>query len=299
MDLVSLRFFVRVVEEGTISQAAQREHIAAAAISRRIADLEDQLGTPLLRRTNKGVHPTQAGMELLYRARSILNSVQDLKSHLQGYSQGQQGHIHLLANISVISQHLPHILADFISAHPGVQLKIEEKNSLEIVYEIEKSQADIGIYTALPHDADIESYFFRHDHLGVLVPLDHDLAQFDRLFFEQCLDYDHIILRAGTQLNYQITKIAMEANRSIPVRAEIDSYEAMCLLVNAGMGIGVLPHQSTKTFQIPNTRFVWLNDAWAQRELLIGVRRKKELSPSAKILLEFLQNNDTTYMKNI
>ena len=94
MDLISLRLFVRVVEEGTISLAAQREHIAAAAISRRIADLEDQLNTPLLRRTNKGVHPTQAGLELLYRARSVLNSVENIKTHIQGYSQGQQGHIH-------------------------------------------------------------------------------------------------------------------------------------------------------------------------------------------------------------
>lgn len=234
MDLISLRLFVRVVEEGTISLAAQREHIAAAAISRRIADLETQLNTPLLRRTNKGVHPTQAGLELLYRARSVLNSVQNIKTHIQGYSQGQQGHIHLLANISAISQHLPQRLAQFMAQHPAVRLKIEEKNSTDIVYAIEKSQADIGIYTDLPHNADLDSAFFRTDTLGVLVNKQHPLAlaNHQSLFFKQCLDYEHIVLRTGTQINYQITKVAMEANRSIAVRAEIDSYETMCLLIN-------------------------------------------------------------------
>lgn len=292
MDLVSLRLFVRVVEEGTISSAASREHIAAAAVSRRIAELENQLGTSLLRRTNKGVSPTQAGLELLYRARSVLNSVQDIKHHIQGYSQGQQGYIHVLANISAITQNLPQLLAEFISEHPSVHLKIEEKNSLNIVYDIEKSQADIGIYTDLPHDANIESYFFRSDVLGLLVPRSHPLSKFNNLHFEQCLDFEQIILRSGTQINYQITKTAMAANRSVNIRAEIDSYEAMCLLVNAGMGIGVLPYQSTRTFHIPNTHFIHLKDSWAQRKLLLAVRKKKELSASAKRLLDFLQSDN-------
>lgn len=292
MDLLSLRLFVRVLEEGTISQAAQREHIAAAAVSRRIAELEQQLGTSLLRRTNKGVSPTQAGLELLYRARSILNSVQDTKAHIQGYSQGQQGYIHVLANISAISQNLPQLLSDFMRLHPSVRLKIEEKNSLTIVYDIEKSHADIGIYTELPHDANIESHFFRADALGLLVPKDHELAQHHTLYFEQSLNYEHIVLRSGTQINYQISKVAMAVNRSIKVRAEIDSYEAMCLLINAGMGIGVLPFESTRAFQIPNSHFIHLKDNWAKRKLLLGVRNKKDLSTSTKELLDFLRGND-------
>lgn len=292
MDLLSLRLFVRVLEEGTISQAAQREHIAAAAVSRRIAELESSLGTTLLKRTNKGVSPTQAGLELLYRARSLLNSVQDMKMHMLGYSQGQQSYIHLFANISAISQNLPQLLSEFMQLHPSVHIKIEEKNSLSIVYGIEKSQADIGIYTDLPHQANIESYFFRPDALGLLVPKQHPLAQQQHLFFEQCLDYEQVVLRTGTQINYQITKIAMAANRSINVRAEVDSYEAMCLLINAGMGIGVLPHQSTRTFQIPNTHFIHLKDHWAQRKLLLAVRNQKELSISAKQLLDFLQDDE-------
>ena len=288
LDLVSLKLFVRVLEEGTISAAAHKEHIAAAAISRRISDLETQLDVTLLHRTNKGVAPTEAGLELLYRARNLLQNAQALKDHLHDFTREQKSQIHILANISALSQNLPHLLSLFTQQHPSIHLKIEEKNSQNIVYDIEKGKADIGIYSALPHDAKIESEVFGHDQLGLLVPLDHDLAHQQQLFFEQCLDYDQIVLRSGTQINYLITKAAMEVNQHIKVRAEIDSYETMALLVNAGMGIGVMPKQSTAMFKIPHTHFIPLQDAWAQRNLLLAVRSKKDLSSSAQLLCSYL-----------
>lgn len=292
LDLLSLKLFVRVLEEGTISQAAQKEHIAAAAVSRRISELESQLDATLLQRTNKGVAPTEAGLELLYRARSLLQNAQALKDHLHDFSQEQKSQIHILANISALSQNLPRLLAEFTQQHPSIHLKIEEKNSQNIVYEIEKGKADIGIYSALPHDAKIESYAFRQDQLGLLVPADHELARHQQLYFEQCLGYDQIVLRSGTQINYLITKAAMAVNQHIKIRAEIDSYETLALLVNAGMGIGVLPQQSTDMFQIPHTHFVVLQDDWAQRDMLLAVRRKKDLSPSAQLLFSYLHRHD-------
>ena len=288
MDLLSLKLFVRVIEEGTISAAAQKEHIAAAAVSRRLSDLEAQLNVVLLQRTNKGVSPTEAGLELLYRARSLLQSAQALQDHLHDFTREQTRHIHILANISALSQNLPHLLSEFTRQHPSIHFKIEEKNSQNIVYDIEKGRGDIGIYPELPHDANIESYFFRKDQLGLLVPKDHPLACHPTLYFEQSLNYEHIILRSGTQINYQVTKAAMEANQPIQVRAEIDSYETMALLVNAGMGIGVIPRQSSALFQIPNTTFITLENDWAQRNLLLAVRRKKNLSASAQLLFSHL-----------
>ena len=106
------------------------------------------------------------------------------------------------------------------------------------------------------------------------------------------MGYDQIVLRSGTQINYLITKAAMAVNQHIKIRAEIDSYETLALLVNAGMGIGVLPQQSADMFQIPHTHFVVLQDDWAQRDMLLAVRRKKDLSPSAQLLFSYLHRHD-------
>src|SRR5690606_23703552 len=288
LDLLTLKLFVRVLEEGTISQAAEREHIAAAAVSRRIADLEQALNTTLLVRTNKGVSPTAAGLELLYRSRALLNSVEDIESRLQAYSQGQQGLVHILANTSAISQFLPAPLGEFGRLHPSIRLQLEEKTSLDIICALADGKADLGVFTRLPYDADIEAYPFRSDELVVLAPLDHPLARYERLRFEQTLEHEQITLLPGTQINYQITKVAMEANRSVRVRTEVSGYDAMCLLVNAGMGIAILPRESASIYQIPNTRMIELDETWSQREILIGVRRRDDLQPSAETLLSFL-----------
>ena len=146
LDLLTLKLFVRILEEGTISQAAEREHIAAAAVSRRIADLEQSLNTTLLLRTNKGVSPTAAGLELLYRSRALLNSAQEIETRLQAFSQGQQGLVHILANTSAISQFLAEPLGEFGRLHPAIPLQLEEQTSpfAERVMQISIKQAMSG-----------------------------------------------------------------------------------------------------------------------------------------------------------
>lgn len=288
LDLLTLKLFVRILEEGTISQAAEREHIAAAAVSRRIADLEQSLNTTLLLRTNKGVSPTAAGLELLYRSRALLNSAQEIETRLQAFSQGQQGLVHILANTSAISQFLAEPLGEFGRLHPAIPLQLEEQTSLDIIRALAEGKADLGVFTRLPYAADIEAYPFRSDKLVVLVPINHPLAQHEKIRFEQTLEHEQITLLTGTQLHYQITKTAMEANRSVRIRTEVSGYDAMCLLINAGMGIGILPRKSASIYQIPNTRVIELDEEWSQREILIGVRRRSDLQPSAESLLSFL-----------
>ncbi|MCA1538310.1 LysR family transcriptional regulator, partial [Bradyrhizobium sp. NBAIM03] len=80
LDPQSLRLFISVLEEGTIAAASQREHIAAAAVSRRLSELESLLGSQLLIRSNKGIEPTEAGTALMYMARGVLNDLSGIVS---------------------------------------------------------------------------------------------------------------------------------------------------------------------------------------------------------------------------
>ena len=149
------------------------------------------------------------------------------------------------------------------------------------------------MFTRLPYAADIQAYPFRSDKLVVLAPIHHPLARHEKVRFEQTLEHEQITLLSGTQLHSQITKTAMEANRSVRIRTEVSGYDAMCLLINAGMGIGILPRKSASIYQIPNTRMIELDETWSQREILIGVRRRDDLQPSAETLLSFLLDSST------
>jgi len=288
LDLTSLKLFVRVVEEGTIAKAAELEHIAAAAVSRRLSDLEHALGTSLLLRSNKGIEATPAGMSLLYMSRKLINSLEDIQIQMQEFSGGMQGSVSLHANISAITQFVPDLVKSFLQKHPRIRINLEERNSLSIARGIADGSAEIGIFTRLPHNADIETFPFRTDRLVVLVHSEHPLAARESLSFRETLDYEHVSLYQGTQLNYQLTKVAGEMNRRIKLRTAVSGYDAMCLLVNVGLGLAILPETSARIYRLPNAVVVPLQEEWATREIVVGVKSRQALLPAATMMLEHL-----------
>ncbi|MCQ9617659.1 LysR substrate-binding domain-containing protein [Paenalcaligenes niemegkensis] len=153
---------------------------------------------------------------------------------------------------------------------------------MSIVQEIEAGKADLGIFTLLPYEAQIKTFAFRQDKLVLLVPKDHPLASERSVNFEDTLKYEQVSLLTGTQINYQITKAAMEANIPLRLRTVVSGYDAMCLLINAGMGIGVLPRESVSIYNVPNTSILELENEWTQRDIVIGVHSHREMQPAAK-----------------
>ncbi|CAM2747470.1 DNA-binding transcriptional regulator, LysR family [Pseudomonas gessardii] len=288
LDPVSLRLFISVIEEGTISAAAQREHIAAAAVSKRLSELEESLGLSLLVRTNKGITPTQAGISLLYLARSALNNLNDIAVQMRDYSDGRRGSVRVLANISAISQFLPALLKSFMTLYPLITITLEEQESLAITRGIAEKRADIGLFTHMPHGADIEVFPFRRDRLVLLVPKDHALANETSVRFHAILDDEFVALKSGTHLNFQMIKAANDLGRTLKLRMEVSSYDALCLMVDAGIGIGILPQGSARTYNLPNTRVLPLDEPWAQRELALCVASRDALPVAAQLLLDHL-----------
>ncbi|WP_160109653.1 LysR family transcriptional regulator [Pseudomonas izuensis] len=288
LDPVSLRLFVSVVEEGTIAAAAKREHIAAAAVSKRLSELEELLDSKLLNRTNKGITPTDAGLSLLFMARSVLNNLNEIVVQMRDYSHGRRGSVHVLANISAITQFLPGLIKSFMDLYPLINVSLEEKQSLAITKAVAENRADIGIFTRLPHGADIEVFPFRTDRLVLLVPNGDPLAERQSVKFSETLEHEHIALRSGTHLNFQLIKAANDLGRSLKIRMEVSSYDAMCLMVQAGLGIGIMPEGSARIYRMDSAKVIRLDETWASRELSVCVRSREALSGVAGLFLDHL-----------
>lgn len=288
LDPVSLQLFVSVIEEGTIAAAAKREHIAAAAVSKRLSELEELLDSKLLTRTNKGVAPTAAGISLLYMARSALNNLNEIVVQMRDYSHGRRGSVHVLANISAITQFMPGLIKSFMDLYPLINVVLEEKESLGITKAVAENRADIGIFTRLPHGADIEVFPFRKDRLILLVPNGHHLADRKTIKFTDTLDYEYVALRSGTHLNFQLIKAANDMGRSLKIRMEVSTYDALCLMVQAGVGIGIMPQGSVEIYKMDGARAVVLDEEWALRELALCVRSREGLSMAAGLFLGHL-----------
>lgn len=288
LDPVSLRLFVSVVEEGTIAAAAKREHIAAAAVSKRLSELEELLDSRLLNRTNKGITPTDAGLSLLFMARSALNNLNDIVVQMRDYSNGTRGSVQVLANISAITQFLPGLLKSFMALYPLINVVIEEQQSLAITKAVAESRAEVGIFTRLPHGADIEVFPFRRDRLVLIVPAGHPLAARQSVRFSETLDHAYVALRSGTHLNFQLIKAANDVGRSLRIRLEVASYDALFLMVQAGIGMGIMPEGSAGIYHLNGAKIIRIEDEWASRELSVCVRSRAGLSAAGELFLQHL-----------
>jgi len=293
IDPLSLKLFVAIVEEGTIAGAAEREHIAASAVSKRISELENSFGTPLLRRTNKGVAPTDAGITLLQLARGVLHDMNNLYVQISEYSSGVRGHVRLCANISAINQFLPAEIRSFMDRHPQIHVHLEGEISETIMKSVAEGAADVGVITLDTYRQDLEFLPYHSDQLIVITPKDHVLARKRSVSFQETLEFDFVGLTVGSALHNQVLRAAQELDRTPKLRIQVNSFDALCLMVEAGLGIGIVPQGAAKPyFKGLRIRQVTLDESWAHRELKICVRSYDALHAAAKLLVDHLRRKD-------
>ena len=244
LDLTSLQLFVAVCELGSIGKAAEREFIAASAVSKRLADLETAVDTQLLYRHSRGVTLTPAGESLLHHARAVLFGLEKMQGELSEYAKGVRGHVRVHANISAIVQFLPEDLGAFARAQPEVKIDLEEHLSHQVIHAIREGAADIGIWHAPADDTGddaLPSRPYRQDHLVLVVPQAHVLRSDDAIDFEAALDYDIIGLHHHSSIGMAMQRAAALQGKTLKLRMQVTGLDAMCRMIDNGLGIGVLP----------------------------------------------------------
>src|SRR5262249_45585376 len=241
IDLVSMKLFVAVVEEHSMSKAAIREHIALAALSKRIAGLERDLGVSLLERGARGVTLTGAGHALLQHARGVLFAVQRLGSELQDYSRGVRGYVRIAANTSAITRYLPGELRAFMRENPAIRLDVQERLSVEVVGAVKDGIADIGVFSSnIPVDR-LKVFPYRKDKLVIVTPRKHPLTRKPVVRLRDALAYDFIGLESASAMHALLSREASVLGQLPRLRCQVRSFEAMCRMVQNGFGIAMLP----------------------------------------------------------
>jgi len=292
IDLTSLQLFVAVGELGSIGRAAEREFIAASAISKRLADLEESLGTTLLYRHTRGVDLTPAGENLLHHARSVLFSLEKMQGELSEYAEGVRGHVRVHASISAIVQFLPEDLGAFSRRHPQVKIDLEEHLSSEVVRAVQEGATDVGICNAsalAQSGGTLQAQPYREDRLALIVPGGHPLAERGAVDFMETLDFDHVGLHANSSLYLAMHQAAGEAGRSIRLRIRVTSLDAVCRMIDNGLGIGVMPERAFKLMHgVGDLRGVPLTNDWAARRITLVARDFNSLPITARTLVEYL-----------
>jgi DNA-binding transcriptional LysR family regulator len=259
VDPYSVRLFVCAARAGSIVRAAEQEHIAPSALSRRLADLEHAFGTPLLIRSPRGVALTDAGRLVLARGEKIDEDLQALVREVQTEGGEIRGTVRLYANMSAVIGFLPERLRAFMAACPEVEVSLQEQDTRDVIRACLDDRADVGVGVGagvdMPVPAGLESWHFATDPLQVVLPAGHALARKRAMRFAQALEHPLIGVHQGGALDRSLHERAEALHLPFAPTVSVSSFDAVCRMVEAGLGIAVIP-QSAAAAYAGNPRFV-------------------------------------------
>ena len=288
-DLTDLRLFVLVADEGSLTRAAQRQHLSLAAASSRIKSLETQAGQPLLYREARGVRLTPPGEAFLHHARGVLRQVDQLCVDLQEYGGGLRGHVRVFANTTAVTDFLPEILPGFLAGNPRVNVDLQEKPNAEIARGVLDGRADIGIVAGKVDTLGLQAIHFSTDRLVLVTSRQHRFAGRKTIAFAETLDEDAVGMHRGSTLQTFLATVTESLGKPLKLRIQLTSFDAMCRMIGSGVGVGIVPESAARRNRdTMNLALIELTDEWSVRERYILVRDQAALPAYALALIDTL-----------
>lgn len=294
-DPTTLRLFIATCEEGSFAKAAERENMVPSAVSKRMGELEEVVGAPLFYRHNKGIEPTPAGGCLLEHAQRLLNELLKMSADLSQFASGARGHVRIHANRSSIIQFLPSDLNRFLAVHPDVDIELQERTSEQVIEALLGNACDIGIGAGLAaaREQGLCVQDYRADRLVLVVREDHPLAGRKAVRFAESIAYRHIALHKDSPLYQTLHKAARSAGLAINYGVHLQSFDAVCRMIQGGLGIAVLPDRAVSaSADGPALLGIALEDDWACRQFHVVSRADAFNSATCKRFLAFLRAGD-------
>ncbi len=302
IDLKTLRLFVAVCDHRNMARAAEEMHIEPSAISKRVAQLESDLGVPLLLRARRGVQPTPAGMVLLEHARNALFTMERIATDVAGFKRGLVGSVTVCASASAIAEALLDDIASFLRQpeHENVKVSVDEQISLELVRRVRDGETSIGVCWDNVDLQGLTHRFYRQDHLAVVVHPDHPLARHESVSLEETLDFEHVGMPPSTSVHTMLRRAAGAVGRRVSYRMIVSTFDATFRVVAANLGISVVPAEVGGTYaRIFAMKIIPLTDPWAERRFAICFKDYEALQPAAQRLVDHLaRENERRENKN-
>ena len=246
-----------------------------------------QTGLQLLYREARGVRLTPPGEAFLHHARGVLRQTEQLRTDLQEYSGGLRGHVRVFANTTAVTDFLPEILPGFLLTNPRVNIDLREKPNPEIARGVLDGSADIGIVAGPVDTLSLQAIHFSTDRLVLVTPRRHRFARRRRIAFAETLDEDAVGMQQGSTLQTFLAQITDKLGKPLKLRIQLSSFDAMCRMIGAGVGVGIVPESAARRNQASmKLALIELLEPWSVRERYILVREREALPAYAQSLVD-------------
>jgi DNA-binding transcriptional LysR family regulator len=284
LDVLGMQAFVSVATSGSFVRAADHLSVTSPALTRRLANLESQLGVQLLERTTRSVSLTAAGAELLPRARHLLDELAATFNEVKGTGRAQRGTVTIACVPTVGVQFLPALLRDYRRRHPANRVRILDHTSHGVAEAVQKRDAEFGINIADTQFSDLESTPILKDRFALICRRDHPLAARRQLRWDDLRDHALIVPGGGSSNRPVLDAALGPLNIQLPAPFEVQRSATAVGLVAQGLGAAIVPELSIQPGAYPELRLIRLVAPVVERTFVLLRRKGAVLSPPALAL---------------
>lgn len=284
MNIQKYMAFIKTVEYGSFTKAAEALSYSQSGISRMINDLEKEWKLSILERGRTGVRLTSDGLKLLPHIRSVCDEYERLQSQVDELNGLQSGLIRIGTFSSVATHWLPNIIREFQKDFPNIDYELLLGDYTEIEAWVLEGRVDFG-FLRLPAHPDLETIFLEQDKLLAILPENHPLAGYDLFPVSALCDYPFMLLEKGAKA--EISEIFERSNLTPKVHFTTWDDYAIMSMVESGLGISILPQLILK--RVPYRIISKDLDIPAFRNIGIAFRDRNRTSLAVKKFLEYLQ----------
>ena len=275
--------FIKTVEYGSFTRAAEVLSYSQSGISRMIKDLENEWRVSLLERGKNGVRLTSDGMKLLPYARQVCEAYQTLQMKVDALNGLESGIIRIGTFSSVAAHWLPNIIRAFQQDYPNIDYELLLGDYTEIENWIAEGRVDCG-FLRLPTRPEFETVFLEQDDFLAVLPENHPLAWCERFPLDAFCDEPFLLLEKGE--NREVSDVFRRYGLSPDVRCTLWDDFAIMSMVESGMGLSILPRLILK--RIPYRVVLKELDVPAYRNIGLAVRKKETVSLAMKRFMDYL-----------
>jgi len=289
-DLADLRAFVAVAEMNSFRAAATALHLSQPAISRRVEKLEAALGIRLFERTTRRIALTAVGRDFSHKARSLLDDLENSLLSMREVAASQMGEVVIACVPSAAYYFLPKVLAEFHKQYPRIRVRIIDDSANGVLASVTRGEAEFGINITGNQEPDIDFQRILTESFVVACRRDHPLASRSTVSWAEIGQYDYMTVDRSSGNRLLLDLALAHTSLNLAWCYEARHVSTLIGLVEAGLGIAVVPRLSMPADEHPTLISVSLTDPAVERMVGLVRRRGRELTPSALHLYQLIES---------
>ena len=291
LELRQLRYFVEVAEREHISEAAEHLHVAQSAISRQIANLEEELGASLFERIGRNVKLTPVGKTFLEHSITALKAIDFATKQVEEFLDPAKGTIKVGFPTSLASYVLPTVISAFKKEYPDVSFHLRQGSYKFLIEAVKNRELNLAFLGPLPaKDELIDATVLFSENIQALLPASHPLAKKESINLIE-LRQDNFVLFPDGYILHKVAVDACKAAGFVPqVTSEGEDMDALKGLVAAGIGVTLLPESSLYDSTPRLTVKVPIALPTIRRTVGVIAPNNRDLAPSEKVFMAFVSD---------